>query len=335
MESSSTSTPFEKVFKHDYEIKLSAWKLILMCLTALMLCLLGPISFLAPVPFVLAITFYGRTKPFITFMGIFVVLLIASTQFDFLPSGVAITFLVTYGIGVLIGEIFKRKMNPKEGMIKVGLALVAILFLITAAFFVLQEKSLNELVSYQVLGLVEQVKGEVGKFQGAQARELNRFIENPDLIVGNILKWSPGFILVSIFLVVWINIFVVLRNLGLAVALIKYPFSLRNFLSFRVSEYLVWPLIISLLLAVGGNYVFGEIGEVIGKNFLFVFGVFYFFQGFGVLSAMFDYLNFFGIFRSILSIMAFFLGYEILALIGLFDVWVNFRKFFKKENNTN
>ena len=77
----------------------------------------------------------------------------------------------------------------------------------------------------------------------------------------------------------------------------------------------------------------GEWGPVMGISLLKILGVFYFFQGFGIYVDFLDHVRIFGFLRSILVVLIVLTANQMLALVGLFDMFVNFRKFLKKKDH--
>ena len=114
----------------------------------------------------------------------------------------------------------------------------------------------------------------------------------------------------------------------------SYPYNIRNLTSFKVPFSFVWPLIIGLVLAVGNAYEqLGDWAEVAGYNILLMLGIFYFFQGFGILSELLNKWRIFGFFRTMVIFFSVIMGYQVLALVGVLDTWVDFRRLFNKKNN--
>jgi uncharacterized membrane protein required for colicin V production len=62
-------------------------------------------------------------------------------------------------------------------------------------------------------------------------------------------------------------------------------------------------------------------------------GIFYFFQGFGVLSELLNFLGLFGFLRTLIVIVTIFTGNYLVAVAGLFDNWFDFRKYFNKQKS--
>ena len=67
-----------------------------------------------------------------------------------------------------------------------------------------------------------------------------------------------------------------------------------------------------------------------GGNAVTVF-VFYFFQGFGVMSDLLTFLGIMGFFRSIMVMIVILMANYLIAAAGLFDNWFDFRKYFVKR----
>ena len=103
-------------------------------------------------------------------------------------------------------------------------------------------------------------------------------------------------------------------------------------MQFKMSDFFIWPVILAFLLAFSGTYydLGSEWYEIIGMTALKVFGVFYFFQGFGIYSSFLDAFNVRGFLRSLLMVFTIIAAYWMLALIGMFDTFVNFRKLILK-----
>jgi Predicted membrane protein (DUF2232) len=125
---------------------------------------------------------------------------------------------------------------------------------------------------------------------------------------------------------------VILRNSLFWRQKVKYPFGIRDFLRFKVPDYFVYPLILSLVLTLGGEYVLGERGTLVGGNLLYCLGIFYFFHGLGIFVDLLDYLKVFGLLRTLMFAITFLFAWRVLVIAGVFDLWVNFRKFFNKSN---
>ena len=107
---------------------------------------------------------------------------------------------------------------------------------------------------------------------------------------------------------------------------------INQLIQVKVPENLIWIFILGLAFVVGEDYVGAQVSEL-GSYLLIVLAVFYFFQGFGVYISFLDNLKVSGFFRSLLIVTTVYIASQILILIGLSDMFVNYRRFFTKNNN--
>lgn len=310
-------------------------KLAFLGMLTIFLCYLGPLSLFAPVPLAMAILLYGRAKTALVFVFGIVALTVISFKATF-AIAIGVMFVFAYLFSNLIAEIIIRDVNPVYGLFRAGGIMVVLCLVIFGLFTVTSDVSLSSLVNTEVLKLLATLKTDnADKLAagGADARVIKDLLERPQDLVDSIVNWAPAYIFSGIFIGLWASLFVVLRNALVWKRKQAYHYTVRDLLEFKTPEYLVIPLIIGLLLFLGGDYVLGDLGEVIGGNILYCLGVFYFFQGFGVFSDFITHLKIFGFFRSLMIILTVFMAFRVLVVVGVFDLWLNFRKFFKKSNN--
>jgi uncharacterized membrane protein len=86
---------------------------------------------------------------------------------------------------------------------------------------------------------------------------------------------------------------------------------------------------------VGADYGLGKIASVVGGNILYCLGVFYLFQGFGVYSDFLQYLRIRGFLKTLFIVFTLVMAFKFLAIIGMFDLWFDFRKYLTNTNNKN
>ena len=125
--------------------------------------------------------------------------------------------------------------------------------------------------------------------------------------------------------------FMVLKSRRLLFSGNDYPHSEKNLLQFQVPFALVPLLIVGLVLAVWGKDLGQLWYEDAGMNIIKCLGLFYFFQGFGVLSDLLSFLGILGFWRSIVVMAVVFIASTFVAAVGLFDNWFDFRKYFVKK----
>jgi hypothetical protein len=231
-----------------------------------------------------------------------------------------------------------RKVHPIKAFISVGIFLtlffgIGLGMAIKVANFS-PKKLIEESVEKIVADLKTSEKLDVIKAEeGEDARVIKDMINNPKSLVDKIVSWLPAGIFVTIFFTCWLCFYVILRNSLFWRQKVNYPFGLRDFLRFKVPDYFVYPLIGALVLTLGGDYLLGNFGTIVGGNLLYCLGIFYFFHGLGIFVELLDHLKVFGFLRILMFAVTFLFAWRVLVIAGVFDLWVNFRKFFNKNNN--
>lgn len=322
------------------EISYSMGKLLFLGVISLALTASGPLTLFAAVPLIMAFLLYGRGKAFMLSGLVFVATLVLARVVPSLAHLWGVFFFVLIN-AVLVAEIIFRKWPPARGLMVMGLALVGLCGAVIAFISIASEQSLGVEIERIVTTALNAIKSNeenraILESGDERARALKEIVENPGIIVTQILNWSPAVIFVGIFFGLWVSLFLVLRNSLIWRDQLGYPFGLSDLVKFRVPDFAIWPLIVSLVLFVGGDYLsLGQQTEIIGGNILLCLGVFYFFQGFGIYLDTLNFFGMFGLFRTLLIMTTLFMAWQIIVFVGVFDTWVNFRKFLVKKNKNN
>jgi hypothetical protein len=311
--------------------------LIFLQIFAVILCFGGPLSIFAPVPIILALLVFGR-MPALFFAGLFAAIIwYGSSKF---PTGSGLFLngihLVAIVSGVLVSEIFFRNMNPVKGLLVTGFIFVALLgalFVSNEQMGKLKARDQISLAVDQVVKTIKENNKEVIEKGNDEARTIKSIISSQNEIVEEIMNFLPSILFVSSFFALWISLYSVLRLSKVWRSKILYSFGTRDLITFKTPEYFVYPLIAALVMVIGANYGLGVKAEVVGGNILYCLGIFYLFQGFGIFYDFLTFARIGGIFKS--AIMAFVLmaSFKFLAIIGMFDLWFDFRKYFTRKNN--
>lgn len=294
----------------------------------------GPLSLFAPVPLALGILLYGRLKTVmmvLAFAAITVGLQYQYPQVGWLSISLAVSTL----FAALIGEIVLRRREPVKGLILTGTALVVAVVGIVAAAVLISGVDVSAEVNSNVAKIFQTVKeqnAEVLAGGGEETRVLADFLDQPQAFAKDIMTWSLSFLFVGVHFTLWVGMFMILRNSLVWRIRHAYPFGVRDLVHYKVPDFFAWPLIAGLALYIGADSI-SPWAEAVGGNLLACLGVFFFFQGFGVFLDLLGYLGIFGFFRSLLVISTVFLGWKFLVLAGLFDLWVDFRRFLKPKKN--
>ncbi len=141
----------------------------------------------------------------------------------------------------------------------------------------------------------------------------------------------PSFLSIAGLFQIWIGMFLVMMFSRGWRKQVNYKYSMKSFLDYRNSEYVIYPFILLLGTYLLGYYLKLDSVLVFTVNILFVFAIFFIFHGLGVYVEFLKFLKIRGFFKAFLTIIAFVFMYQLLTIIGVFDLWVNFRKFFKRE----
>ncbi len=318
--------------------QLSFLKLILLCLVSFVLCAVGPLVIFSPIPLAMAFLMYGFVQTF----SVALVAILASMALSVTVPAMAelsiysvIMVMVTI-VGFMVSTIVVRGEHPVKGFILRGLVSLSAIGLLVFAANVVSQEPLTATFEKQIVEYANGVKStenyqSVIKNGGDDARQIEQFMSNPVEVLRQFYNWIFSLVFVLVFFVLWLSTFTVMRNKSLWQGLHNYKYGLSDFVKFKVPDFVVYFVIIGFGLFVGSEYLGGETAEVVGGNILLGLGVLYFFQGMGIYVDLLRYLKIFGLLRNLLTIMTIFYGYQFVAIAGLFDTWVNFRKYFKKK----
>lgn len=316
--------------------ELNTSKLAFLGVLAFLFSSLEPFALFASIPFTISFLLYGKWKTFaMGVVGCLVAFLLVQVKFN---QGSALgTFPLALIYGYLISRTIRLKNHPLQGIVTNGAAIfVVIMGLILLVNFQTEGGLRGILTPYVEETATQYHKSLVNAVgaEGEQLRQLKDVMDDPALVVDPILQYGTGFAFVTIMISFWVGTFVVLRMAALWRPFHEYPYDVKTLTSLKLPFPMVWPLMGVLALAIGHAYEFlGSWAEIVGLNGLMVFGVFYFFQGFGILSELLTYWHFFGFLRSMAIFFAVIMAYQILTLVGVLDTWIDFRRFFTNKND--
>lgn len=313
-----------------FDQRASFAKLMFLAVISVALCSFGPLSVFAPVPLILAFLLYGRlTTLFIG--GICTsALWFVSVKYT-IPLVVTGMYITAFLYAILIAEVILRNINPVKGLIYSGIILVTIIGGTLIAYEQFGNVSIQSELKANVIKLMamvkEQNKDNTALQNGEEARVLQDIMSKPENLANEIYSILPSIIFVFAFFGLWISLYMTLRNSVIWRYKNLYSYSLKDLIDFRAPDFFVWPLILSLVFVLGADYGLPKITEVIGSNLLYCLGVFYLFQGFGVYNAFLKYLKITGFMKTMFVVFTLVMAYKFLAILGMFDMWFDFRKF--------
>ncbi|MFC1533583.1 DUF2232 domain-containing protein [Thermodesulfobacteriota bacterium] len=304
-----------------------AGSVIFVLLVSAVIPLIGPFfSLLTPLPFLYYTSKLGLNQGLkIGFITLFIVGLIARL------SGYShiLVFCLEFSIiGLIISEIFRRELS-------FGLTIFwgTVLMLFIGAvflFFIGLSKGMGpfELILVYFQANLDKYMGfyENMGLDQEKAILLRQFATKLKELVARVY---PALLVVGTGFIIWIN--VVISKPIFRLGGIRYP-DLGQMDRWQSPEFMVWGVI-----AAGFSLLFPITGiKFIALNALIVLLVIYVFHGLTIVMFFFNKHNIpswarFGIYALIIIQQGFFM--IILALGGLFDQWIDFRKIHKKAVN--
>lgn len=313
--------------------QMTTGRLLLLGASSVILCISFIMSVFAPFPLALAIIMYGRTKGYLTGLAG----LVASFFFASMVYGDLTLFgfyfcVLIFGVG--IAEIVLRGIAPVKGMVVFGLSFI----LITAGSFAMMMNSLKTTPKEFIIQQIEKSADKIAEQKKAvelsgdkDSIQVLQLLDRPDLLAKEMIESFPGYFFMGVFLMLWFNMFLVLKSRRLLFSGNDYHFSEKNLLNFKVPFGFVGILALGLSMAVWGDQLGNLPFETLGFTIIKCLGVFYFFQGFGVFSDLLNFVGIAGFFRTLIVMMTIFMGSYLIAAAGLFDNWFDFRKYFVKR----
>ena len=331
-------TKTETSTMHIFDQKTSFAKLIFLAIISVALCSFGPLSVFAPVPLILAFLLYGRSTTLIVGGISAIILGIISVKFSQIPFLLLSLYLVAFLYAVLITEIIFRNIHPVTGLIRAGLVLITISGV--SLFWYNQKSSVS--IKSQLTSAIEATFAKVKENNkevltsgGEDARVVQDVLARPQDLVNEIYSLLPSIVFISAFLGLWVSFYMTLRNSLVWRYRNFYAFGLKDLVNFKAPEFFVYPLITSLVLMVGADYGLGKTASIIGGNLLYCLGVLYLFQGFGIYNDFLKYLRIRGFVKTLFIVFTLVMAFKFLAIIGMFDLWFDFRKYLTNTNNKN
>jgi MFS family permease len=278
-------------------------------------------SIILPTPIILVSLAYGRQAGLVLSVLVFAILLIL------VGPGEAIGFIGQFAIlAIIMAESIKYGFSFDKciAFSSIGAAIIALLIVYS---FQGGEKSATDFFRENINQTIEKVKASVKKISAESGQDKSDVEATLKLIESyseKIASVFPAYFSIGVLFTAIINFFVVIylwpRFYG------KRFFELVDFSKWMLPDNFVWPLIISGLLVFIGS---GSI-QIVGMNLLMLILTVYFLQGAVIAFDLLIRKNVPVVFSIliilILTIVTQFLFIGILIGMGIFDLWVDFRK---------
>lgn len=222
-------------------------------------------------------------------------------------------------------SLFKSAANQESAAVSGGKG-VAVLGLTWLVFWgvygaVMEVNPYRYLMEMLDLGFQQSLEFYTSKEAGLSPEMIYTLQEVTSVMRKAIPALLPGLLASALFITVWFNM---VTSNSLSVRFYKGAYPWGKYSTWKLPEQLVWVPIaaITILLTCKGAL------QYTGGWMLLISGLLYFFQGLAVLVALLDRWNvpvyIKGILYFILIIQSY--GVLILALLGISDIWFNFRQ---------
>lgn len=299
-----------------------------------MLCLSFVMTVFAPFPLAMAIILYGRARGYFTsVLGL--VLSFVFAQLVYKDLTLFVFFIAVFIFGVSIAEICLRNLKPIRSLVSVGMVFLSLAF---GGFLLAVNAQKTTVRGF----IVEKIQQSEAWFSGQKeifekspdsgAIQVLELLNDPTKLADEVIKTFPSTIFLGVFLILWFNTFLALKSRRLLQTGEDFTYSEKSLLYFKVPFAFVGVVIVGLVLAVWGSQLGSVNYETLGFTIIKCLGLFYFFQGFGVFNELLNFVGMKGFFRTLLVIFVIFSANYLIAAIGLFDNWFDFRKYLRKRN---
>ncbi len=300
-----------------------AGSVIFLLFVSISLPFFGPLfSLLTPLPFLFYSSKLGLNKGLKVCL---VTILIVGVVTKIAGQPELLLFCLEFGIaGLIISELFRRELNYSVTIFISTLFVLAV----GIAFFLFISITrgvtpFEMAVTYLQASLDNTLENTVRLYEsrGLDQQVIDQLKQIGPKVMDWIKKIYPSLLIIGTGFIVWINV-IISRPLFLFRG-VKYP-DMGRADCWHAPEYMVWGLI-----AAGFAIFFSvPVLKLIAINAVIIFSVIYFFHGLSIALFFFNKYNVPSWARFIIYLIIFFqwIFMIILALLGLFDQWIDFRK---------
>lgn len=290
-------------------------------------------SAFSPYPLALVSSFVGRKKGLIFSFILLVISYFVSTVLFRSIFSFAVFALVTL-VSFMISEIVRLKVSPVKGIFLCGLVLIGSISFTSYAALSFKDLTLKQFILNTIADNKEafdlQKEQLMKSAKSDEAFQSLTLLDQPDIFADTIIKEAPVYLVAGSFMIIWFNLFLLIRSQRFLLKDKTSAISEFSLLYIKLPDNLIWLVIVSLAMVLVGDQVSATL-PIVGSVLVSALGVFYFFQGFGIYISFLNYVNVTGFFRTMLIVFTIVTANYILVLIGLFDMFFNFRRFFIKK----
>jgi hypothetical protein len=305
--------------------------LILSGLMSFLLCTSGLFSILSPLPLIHAALRWGKTRAYSVTVVAFLL-----SYFLLREKETGMTLVAMFGfylaISAMASQMILTRVAPLRGLVLSGGLLISFLGLIAMSFFSSKEMTPVEYLTDKVVKNEKEFSTRAVLFYEKDSLEHKEFLrkiqKEPESLVKEVVPFIPKVLIILVFMTLWLNLCLGYKSRFLDLG---RRMDLDKLIHIKLPDQLVWVAIAGLGLILLESYVGKSLSEV-GSYIVTVLSVFYFFQGFGIYISLLDNVKVKGFFRTFLIVSTVYIAFQALIIIGFSDLFVNYRRFFKKNN---
>jgi hypothetical protein len=309
-------------------------RLFMLGAMSILLCMSYFLTLFSPLPIAIAAFLFGRVKGYVLGVASWMVVSLISL-YVLKDMSFAYFYVIALFFAVMISEVSLRSVSPYKGILFNGMIMIALTAGLLGMIKLQNDRPFREILIEELKSTTDQFKKNRGELAPETSKETVNALalfSQPELLADELMKSFPGYFIMTVFFTLWANLFVLLRVRRVMNPFSQLSYTDKSMLELKLPDWCIYPVIVALILSVWGDYVFGPLGNTYGLTLLKAIGVFYFFQGFGIVSQFLTHWKIFGIFRILMVMFVIFTGAWLVAIIGLADVWINFNRFTKKQN---
>jgi uncharacterized protein YybS (DUF2232 family) len=287
--------------------------------------------FLLPMILFVSGAVHGLIKTATTFLISFLLALILAVLFHLNVPAIAVFAIGVAGL--MITGSAARNFSIEKTIIYPSLFIIAAV----CCYFIYTGYLLGtdpwQLVQKFVAEIIKEQMKIYGQLPLA-AEDINILKASEKDMINDFTQRFPAMVIISAVLLVWINVLMgkkILEKTG-----ISYP-RFTMLARWKAPDAMIWIFIVSGAFYLGTIYFVPKTDlNSIGWNVLLVVCFAYLLQGISVFSFLFQVKNTPPFFRSLFYFLIAVLPILMLPIltIGLFDIWIDFRKFFQKDQTT-
>ncbi|WP_205743378.1 YybS family protein [Geobacter sp. FeAm09] len=241
------------------------------------------------------------------------------------PNAGAIYLLQCGVIALLLPELLLRGHSAARTIAWTTGVSAAVVAVVTGILALVSNQDLQQALSGEISTSISRALALYEK-SGVKGEELSMVKKSMDMAAALLIRIYPSLVTILLGIMAGCNLALIRRP----AFLMGYRFNLGNFKDLRLPEPLVW-----LLIAAGfAMLVPNEFVTIPALNVLVVTATLYFLQGLAVIQTIIARQAFYSVIRLFFWVMLLVQPYlaAIVAVLGIFDLWGDFRTPKKQEN---